>query len=163
MRGYQNMVGYDGEAQDTTIDADGWLHMGDLGTMDERGYLRVTGRLKDMIIRGGMNLYPREIEDVLFEHPSVAQASVVGVPDETWGEVVGAVVTSSAAAAPVDVEALSAYCRERLARHKVPVRWYLIDAFPLTPSGKIQKFKLLELIASGAISAQTVPGSRHVA
>ena len=88
------MIGYVNAPKETssTVDPEGWLHMGDLGTMDERGFLRITGRLKDMIIRGGMNLYPSEIENVLFSHPEVAQVSVVGVPDERWGEVVAAVV-----------------------------------------------------------------------
>jgi fatty-acyl-CoA synthase len=152
-RGYQAMVGYVSAPEETsaTIDADGWLHMGDLGTMDERGYLRITGRLKDMIIRGGMNLYPREIENVLFEHPEVEQVSVIGVPDEKWGEIVAAVVLPRDTAAPPEPAALRAYCHERLARHKAPSQWFILDQFPLTPTGKVQKFVLQEWIATGAI------------
>jgi fatty-acyl-CoA synthase len=158
VRGFQIMVGYDYLAEETSvvIDPDGWLHTGDLGIMDERGYLRITGRLKDMIIRGGMNLYPREIEDVIFDHPEVEQVSVVGMSDEKWGETVAAVVVPSDAAAPPEPEELTAFCRERLARHKVPVHWFMVEHFPLTPSGKIQKFILTDWIASGAIA----PASR---
>ena len=150
-RGYQVMLGYDGGPESTAIDADGWLHTGDLGTMDARGYLRITGRLKDMIIRGGMNLYPREIEEVLFDHPSVAQVSVVGLPDPTWGEIVAAVVIPRDPGRPLPAGELEEFCRARLARHKVPRRWYVASEFPLTPSGKVQKFRLRELIADGRI------------
>lgn len=154
VRGFQVMAGYDPPCDDTepAIDADGWLHTGDLGTLDDRGYLRITGRLKDMIIRGGMNLYPKEIEDVIFDHPAVDQVSVVGVPDDRWGEIVGAVITLTDPDREVDVEELSAFCRTRLARHKVPVHWYVIDSYPMTPSGKIQKFVLRDWIASGLIA-----------
>jgi len=150
------MTGYDYLQEETSavIDQEGWLHTGDLGTMDSRGYLRITGRLKDMIIRGGMNLYPKEIEDVIFNHPDVDQVSVVGVPDERWGEVVAAVISVAHPGTPPDIEMLSEFCRRRLARHKVPVQWFVVERFPLTPSGKIQKFVLREQIASGAITPQ---------
>ncbi len=163
VRGYQAMLGYVGAPADTaaTIDAEGWLHMGDLGTMDGRGYLRITGRLKDMIIRGGMNLYPREIENVLFEHPDVAQVSVVGMPDEQWGEIVAAAVLARDPERPPDPAALRAYCQERLARHKAPSQWYILDHFPLTPTGKVQKFVLREWIATGAIQAAPLPPQRE--
>ena len=94
VRGYQNMHGYCGSPEHTAspIDRDGWLHMGDLGSMDSRGYIRITGFFKDMVIRGGMNIYPREIEEVLFAHPKVADASVLGIADEKWGEIVAAVI-----------------------------------------------------------------------
>jgi fatty-acyl-CoA synthase len=156
VRGYQTMQGYYGMPQATgaALAEDGWLRTGDLGMMDERGYVRIAGRLKDMIIRGGMNLFPREIEDVIFDHPEVAQASVIGVPDERWGEVVAAVVVPRDPAAPPDPGELAAFCRERLARHKAPVLWCFVEEFPLTPSGKVQKFKLQELVASGAIAAR---------
>ncbi len=155
VRGYQTMRGYIGAPAETnaTIDAEGWLHMGDLGTMDERGYLRITGRLKDMIIRGGLNLYPREIENVLFEHPAVDQVSVIGIPDEKWGEIVAAIVLPLDRAHPPDPEALRAYCQERLAHHKAPALWFIVEQFPLTPTGKVQKFVLQEWIATGAIQA----------
>jgi len=116
------MDGYlgDPEATGAAIDADGWLHTGDLGSMDERGYCRIAGRLKEMIIRGGENIYPREIEAVLASHPGVAEAAVVGVPDRFWGEVVGAVVRPAFDVAEAE---LADYCRGRLAAYKTPVRW----------------------------------------
>ena len=153
VRGYQAMVGYVNAPEETssTIDAEGWLHMGDLGTLDERGYLRITGRLKDMIIRGGMNLYPSEIENVLFGHPEVAQVSVVGVPDERWGEVVAAIIRPRDPATPPASDSMRSFCHERLSRHKAPSLWFIVDEFPLTPTGKVQKFVLQEWIATGAI------------
>jgi fatty-acyl-CoA synthase len=112
--------------------------------LDGRGYLRIEGRMKDMIIRGGENIYPREIEDALFAHPSVAEAAVVGVPDQRWGEVVAAYVRPVPGQRAPAPEELRAWCRERLAPYKTPVHWVFVDAFPMTPSGKIQKFKLRE-------------------
>ncbi len=152
-RGYLKMIDYFDMPDKTaeTIDADGWLHTGDLGTMDDRGYVRITGRLKDMIIRGGENVFPAEIENRLFEHPSVANVAVVGVPDATWGEQVGTVIQPADVDAGIDVAALTAFCRETLAPHKVPRLWYLTDAYPLTGSGKIQKFVLVEQIEKGAL------------
>jgi acyl-CoA synthetase (AMP-forming)/AMP-acid ligase II len=141
MRGYHDAP----EATAAAIDADGWYHTGDLASLDSRGYLRIEGRIKDMIIRGGENIYPREIEDVLFGHPAVVEAVVVGVPDEKWGEVVAAYVrlapVNPGQPAPSAGE-LRAYCRERLAPYKTPQHWVFVDAFPMTPSGKIQKYKL---------------------
>jgi fatty-acyl-CoA synthase len=144
-RGYQVMTGYYEMPDKTaeTIDADGWLHTGDLATMDERGYLRIVGRLRDMIIRGGENIYPREIEDVLFTHPGVAEAAVVGIPDPKWGEVVGAFIRPAPGAEPTEQD-LFAHVRAHLAPHKTPTVWRFVDAYPLTPSGKIKKFELVE-------------------
>jgi acyl-CoA synthetase (AMP-forming)/AMP-acid ligase II len=144
-RGYHVMTGYfdDPEATAAAIDADGWLHTGDLASMDARGYCRIAGRLKDMIIRGGENIYPREIEHVLFEHEDVADVAVLGVPDSTWGEQVVAFIRPAAGHTP-DPEALFAYCRDRLAPHKTPRHWRIVDGFPLTPSGKVQKYVLRE-------------------
>ena len=153
-RGYHVMAGYfdDPEATAAAIDADGWLHTGDLASMDARGYCRIGGRLKDMIIRGGENIYPREIEQVLFEHEDVADVAVVGVPDAVWGEQVAAFVRPAEGRAP-DPQRLFAYCRERLAPHKAPRHCVVVDAFPLTPSGKVQKYVLRErFLASGAIA-----------
>jgi fatty-acyl-CoA synthase/long-chain acyl-CoA synthetase len=139
------------DATAATIDAGGWLHTGDLGSMDERGYFRITGRLKDMIIRGGENLFPREIEERLIDHPGVSDVAVLGVPDDYWGERVVAVVTAAdAMALPTSAE-LSDWRRASLARHKTPVEWYLAEAFPLTGSGKIQKFVLRDQIAEGTL------------
>jgi acyl-CoA synthetase (AMP-forming)/AMP-acid ligase II len=161
-RGYHVMTGYyrDPDKTAAAIDADGWLHTGDLASMDERGYCRIGGRLKDMIIRGGENIYPREIEQVLFEHPTVADVAVVGVPDPKWGEQVAAFVRPAPGQAP-DPGELFAYCREHLAPHKTPRYWTVLEEFPLTPSGKIQKFVLQErFLAQGpdvAIRAES-PG-----
>lgn len=144
-RGYLTMIGYNDDPTTTseTIDEQGWLHTGDLCTMDSRGYFTIAGRIKDMIIRGGENVYPREIEDVLFRHPSVGDVSVVGLPDDKWGEVVAAFIRPASSDTP-SVEELQSYVRESLASHKVPVRWYQIEEFPLTGSGKVQKFRLIE-------------------
>lgn len=144
VRGYCVMAGYYYDMPEKTaasIDADGWYHTGDLASMDDRGFLRIEGRLKDMIIRGGENIYPREIEDLLFEHPKVAEVAVVGIPDERWGESVAAFIRHAPNETPTSDE-LFAYCREHLAPHKTPCHWQFVDAFPLTASGKIQKFVL---------------------
>ena len=151
MRGYLNAP----EATAAAIDADGWLRTGDLGSMDERGYLRIAGRSKDMIIRGGENIYPREIEEVLISHPAVAEAAVLGFPDEHYGEVVAAAIRPIRPAAPGPADGnlpreLSDFCRARLAAYKVPVRWLVTEAFPLTASGKIRKDVLLETLAREA-------------
>jgi fatty-acyl-CoA synthase len=154
-RGYQNMLGYYEmpEATADTIDPDGWLHMGDIGTMDDRGFLQVTGRVKDMIIRGGLNLYPREIEDLLFDHPLIAEVAIVGIPDEKWGEQVGAVVRLREGVDQPDPAELRAWCRERISAHKTPAHWFFIESYPMTPSGKIQKFVLREQIETGDLKA----------
>jgi acyl-CoA synthetase (AMP-forming)/AMP-acid ligase II len=115
--------------------------------MDGRGYCRFEGRLKDVIIRGGENVYPREIEQVLFAREDVADVAVVGVPDETWGEQIAAFVRPTPGHTPSEEE-LSAYCRERLAPHKTPRHWTFVEEFPLTASGKVQKFVLRERFAS---------------
>ena len=152
-RGYLVMLGYQGD-QDATaaaIDGDGWLHTGDLGSMDERGYCRIAGRIKEMIIRGGENIYPREIEAVLLGHPGVTDAAVVGVADRFWGEEVGAVVCSPA---PPTVAELTELCRDRLARYKVPTRWLFTDSLPLTATGKIRKDVLsVQLAGAGQVPA----------
>ncbi|MGA2306074.1 MAG: AMP-binding protein [Acidimicrobiales bacterium] len=145
-RGYLVMHGYHQapEATAAALDADGWYHTGDLASMDGRGYLRIEGRVKDMIIRGGENIYPREIEDALFTHPGVAEAAVVGIPDPTWGEVVAAFVRPTGDEPTPSEQDLRDYCREWLAPYKTPQHWVFVNAFPLTASGKIQKFKLRE-------------------
>jgi fatty-acyl-CoA synthase len=157
-RGYQSMLGYFEmpEATAVALDEEGWLHTGDLGSMDERGYLRITGRLKDLIIRGGENIHPAEVEQVLAAHPAVTAVAVLGVPDPTWGEQVAAVVQPHPEAAAPTIAALHAHCRETLAAFKTPKLWFLVDEHPLTPSGKIQKFVLRERIAAGELR-QTNP------
>jgi fatty-acyl-CoA synthase len=158
-RGYHVMSGYFDNPQGTAeaIDPQGWLHTGDLGSMDERGYCRIEGRVKEMIIRGGENIYPREIEMVLLEHAGVAEVAVVGVPDERWGEQVAAFIRPAADAAPAAAE-LEAFCRERLAPFKVPRFWLMVDAFPMTASGKVQKFALRERFTAGAPQAPAGTG-----
>ena len=153
-RGYHVMKGYfdDPAATGEAIDAAGWLHTGDLGSADERGYYRIEGRLKEMIIRGGENIYPAEIEQVLYAHPGVADVAVVGVPDDHWGEQVAAFILP-AAGQTVTGRELAGYCRARLAAHKVPRHWIVTDAFPLTTSGKVQKFVLRERFTTGQIAA----------
>ncbi|MDX1382547.1 MAG: AMP-binding protein [Thermoanaerobaculia bacterium] len=154
-RGYLVMLGYFEMPDKTaeTIDEEGWLHTGDLVTMDERGYTTITGRLKDMIIRGGENIYPREIEELLFEHPDVADVAVVGLPDDKWGEIVGAFVRDADPANPASDAELHTYCREHLSPQKTPKVWYHVAEFPLTPSGKIQKFVLLDQWKAGKFDA----------
>ena len=145
-RGYFTMLGYFDKPDETaeTLLADGWLRTGDLATMDERGYCRIVGRLKDMIIRGGENLFPAEIEEVLYRHPAVAEVAVVGLPDERWGEVVAAFIRPSDPASPPTVAELRTHLRAHLSPQKTPTRWYAVDSYPLTGSGKIQKFALRE-------------------
>jgi fatty-acyl-CoA synthase len=148
-RGYHVMSGYVDAPEQTAaaIDAQGWLRTGDLATMDERGFLRITGRIKDMVIRGGENIYPREIEQVLFDHPGVADVAVVGVPDPKWGEEVAAFVRATPGRLPDEAE-LVEFCRGRLARHKIPRFWTFVSDFPMTGSGKIQKHVLREQFVS---------------
>jgi fatty-acyl-CoA synthase len=140
MRGYYN----DPDATRKAIDAQGWLHSGDLGTMDADGYVRITGRLKDMIIRGGENIYPAEIEEFLFTHPWVAQVAVFGVPDEFYGEEVVAWVQLRAGGALTEDE-LKSYCKGKIAHFKIPKHVWFVDEFPMTVTGKLQKFRMREL------------------
>lgn len=145
-RSYATMLGYNDnpEATAEAIDAQGWLCTGDLGTMDDRGFVRITGRVRDMIIRGGENLFPAEIENVLLEHPAVAECAVIGVPDPLLGEAVAAYVRV-AEGATFDPEALKAHIRAQIAAQKCPAHWRQVDGWPLTGSGKIQKFRLREM------------------
>ena len=149
-RAYSVMLGYNDnpEATTRTIDSDGWLHTGDLGTMDELGFVRITGRVKDMIIRGGENIFPAEIENVLITHPGIAEVAVVGVPDDHWGEIAIAFVRARANAA-LRAADLVRHVREELAAPKTPAKWIVLDAFPLTGSGKIQKFVLRDRYVAG--------------
>ncbi|AMV10830.1 AMP-binding protein [Geobacillus sp. G4] len=145
-RGYHVMKGYynNPEATNEAIDQDGWLHTGDLATMDENGYCRITGRLKDMIIRGGENIYPREIEEFLYKHPKILDVQVVGVPDEVYGEEVMAwIILKDGETATA--EEIREFCRGNISRHKIPRYIEFTDSYPMTASGKIQKFKLREM------------------
>jgi fatty-acyl-CoA synthase len=147
-RGYGVMRGYwrDDDATNASIHEGGWMHSGDLAVMDEDGYARIVGRIKDMIIRGGENISPREIEEVLHCHPAVAEAQVIGVPSEKYGEEVMAWVRPVPGTSPEAGE-LEAFCRANLAAYKVPRRWRLVEQFPMTVTGKIQKYRLRELAA----------------
>jgi fatty-acyl-CoA synthase len=142
MKGYYKMPEATGEA----IDSDGWLHTGDLGEVDKNGYFKVTGRIKDMIIRGGENIYPREIEEFLYKHPKVVNVQVIGIPDKKYGEQVLAAIqlkdTQTATA-----EEFNEFCKGKIARHKIPKYWEFVDAFPMTASGKIQKYKMKEVFS----------------
>lgn len=131
-----------------TIDTDGWLHTGDLGRMDDRGYVQITGRVKEMIIRGGENHFPAEIENCLLEHPNVAEVAVVGLPDPKWGEVIGAFIRP--ATRNLDKVALFLHCRANMSPQKTPSVWCEVNEFPLTGSGKIQKFVIRDRFAAGA-------------
>jgi fatty-acyl-CoA synthase len=140
-RGYYKMP----ECTAETIDADGWLHSGDLASLDAEGYVRIVGRLKDMIIRGGENVYPAEIEALLMRHAAVGQAQVVGVADPYMGEE-AAVFVQVREGASLSEEDLRAYCRQALARHKQPKYVRFVEQFPLTPSGKVKKYELRQAI-----------------
>jgi fatty-acyl-CoA synthase len=144
-RGYLVMKGYY-KMEDRTaevIDEDGWLHTGDLAVMDENGYVRITGRAKDMIIRGGENVYPREIEEFLYTHPDISDVQVYGVPDEKYGEQVAAAIKKRQGS-DLTEEDVREYCRENIARYKVPHYVDFVEDYPMTASGKIQKYKLRE-------------------
>ena len=149
-RGYLVMIGYNDNLKATAaaIDAEGWLHTGDLGRMDERGYVKITGRVKEMIIRGGENLFPAEIENAMLEHSVIAEVAVVGVADDKWGEQVACFMRCSGGERP-DAASLKAFIRERLSPQKTPAYWIWLDQWPLTGSGKIQKFKLREAFERG--------------
>jgi fatty-acyl-CoA synthase len=145
-RGYHVMKGYykNPDATRQAIDEEGWLHTGDLGTMDEEGNVRVTGRLKDMIIRGGENIYPREVEEFLYTHPKILDVQVVGVPDPKYGEEVAAFVILKEGA-ELTAEELREFCLDKISRFKIPRYFEFVDSYPMTASGKVQKFKLREM------------------
>ena len=144
-RGYSVMLGYwsNEEATRDSIDAARWMHTGDLATMDEEGYVNIVGRIKDMIIRGGENIYPREIEEYLYTHPDVSDVQVIGVPSVRYGEEVMAWIKPREGAA-LTTDDLDAYCRGKIATYKIPRYWKLVDGFPMTVTGKIQKFRMRE-------------------
>ena len=145
-RGYSVMLGYWREDDKTAqaIDSDGWMHTGDLAVMRADGYCNVVGRIKDMIIRGGENIYPREIEEFLYSHPDIEDAQVIGVPDDTYGEEVCAWIRMKANREPLDAAALRAFASGRLAHYKIPRYVHLVDEFPMTVTGKIRKVDMRE-------------------
>ncbi|GLF97955.1 AMP-binding protein [Streptomyces yaizuensis] len=148
-RGYGVMAGYWGEPELTAeaVDPGRWMHTGDLAVMREDGCVRIVGRIKDMIIRGGENVYPREIEEFLYAHPKVSDVQVVGVPDERYGEEILACVIPRDPADPPGLDEIAAFCRDRLAHYKIPRRLAVLDAFPMTVSGKVRKVELRERYA----------------
>ncbi len=145
-RGYSVMLGYWAQPEQTAeaIDADRWMHTGDLAVMDQDGYLSITGRSKDMVIRGGENVYPREIEEFLYAHPDVLDVQVIGVPDEKYGEELMAWVRMREGARPLTAEAVREYCAGRLAHFKIPRYVHVVDEFPMTVTGKIRKVEMRE-------------------
>lgn len=155
-RGYSVMLGYWNDRKRTreAVDAEGWMHTGDLATLDDAGHARIVGRIKDMLIRGGENIYPREIEEWLFQHPAVAEVQVFGVPDPRWGEEVCAWVRLKPGS-ELDAEALRQWCRERMAHFKVPRHLAFVQAFPMTVTGKVQKHRMreamIERLAAGPV------------
>jgi fatty-acyl-CoA synthase len=159
-RGYLVMQGYwaEPEATDEVIAADGWMHSGDLGTMTEYGYVTIEGRIKDMVIRGGENLYPREVEEFLMTHPDVVNAQVVGVPDTRLGEELLAWILVHPDA-ELDEDTMRTYCRGRIAHFKVPRYFAFVDTFPMTVTGKVQKYKLREM-GLAAVGLEAAPDTR---
>jgi fatty-acyl-CoA synthase len=157
-RGYAVMLGYwdDPERTATAIDPEGWMHTGDIGVIDEDGYGNVVGRNKDMVIRGGENIYPREIEEFLYTHPKIADVQVVGIPDERMGEELCAWIRLVEGEA-CEAEELRTFCRGRIAHYKIPLYIRFVDAFPLTVSGKVQKFVIRErmILELGLATAAT--------
>jgi fatty-acyl-CoA synthase len=164
-RGYSVMLGYWEQPDKTAeaIDAARWMHTGDLAVMDDDGYLTITGRIKDMVIRGGENLYPREIEEFLYTHPDVLDAQVVGVPDAKYGEELMAWVRLRPEAQPLTAEALRSFCAGRLAHHKIPRYVHVVDEFPMTVTGKVRKVEMrrraLEILGLTTPATPTPPSA----
>ena len=150
MQGYYKMPDKTAQA----IDAQGWLHSGDLATMDAQGYIRIAGRIKDMIIRGGENVYPAEVESFLLRHPAIEQAQVVGIPDPYMGEEAAAFIQCRPGHV-LDEDAVQAYCRAHIGRHKLPKYIRFVDAYPLTPSGKVKKFDLRDRLVAALAQEQS--------
>ena len=146
-RGYSVMAGYwnDRERTAEVIDSDGWMHTGDLAAMDGCGYVQITGRIKDIVVRGGENISPREIEEFLYTHPDILDGHVIGVPDEKYGEELMAVVKLRDGAPPLTVEGLRDFCTGRIARFKIPRYLWIVDEFPMTVTGKVRKVEMRQL------------------
>jgi fatty-acyl-CoA synthase len=149
-RGYSVMAGYwnDPERTAESTDSQHWMHSGDIGVMDADGYVAITGRIKDMVIRGGENLYPREIEEFLYTHPDIVDAQVIGVPDPKLGEELMAWVKLRDGAEPMTAESLRAFCQGKLAHFKIPRYVRVVDEFPMTVTGKIRKMEMREIAAT---------------
>jgi fatty-acyl-CoA synthase len=159
-RGYSVMLGYweDPERTAEAIDADGWMHTGDLATMDDEGYVNIVGRIKDLVIRGGENVYPREVEEFLYTHPQVADVQVIGVPDERYGEELMAWVIPREGAS-LTANGIREFCRGRIAHYKIPRYVKLVDGFPMTVTGKVQKYRMREQ-AIDELSLDTAASAR---
>ena len=144
-RGYSVMLGYwnDPERTAEAIDADGWMHTGDLGTVDDEAYGNVVGRIKDMVIRGGENIYPREVEEFLFRHPKIRDVQVVGIPDDKYGEELCAWVILHEKAS-ITADDIRDFCTGQISRHKIPRHIRFVDTFPMTVTGKVQKYLIRE-------------------
>jgi fatty-acyl-CoA synthase len=145
-RGYSVMLGYWRQPDKTAevIDAARWMHTGDLAVMDDDGYLSITGRIKDMVIRGGENIYPREVEEFLYTHPDILDAQVIGVPDAKYGEELMAWVRMRPGATPLTADALREFCLGKLAHYKIPRYVHITDEFPMTVTGKVRKVEMRE-------------------
>ena len=163
-RGYSVMLGYwdDPEKTAEAIDADGWMHTGDLAEMREDGYCNIVGRIKDMVIRGGENVYPREIEEFLYAHPDIEDVQVIGVPDEKYGEELCAWIKLRDGADPLDADAVRAFATGKLAHYKIPRYVMLVDEFPMTVTGKIRKVQMREETADEARPHRRRPRPRPV-
>jgi fatty-acyl-CoA synthase len=159
-RGYSVMLGYWGQPDKTAevIDAARWMHTGDLAVMDDEGYVAITGRIKDMVIRGGENIYPREVEEFLYTHPDILDAQVIGVPDERYGEELMAWIRMRPGAEPITVEQVREYCAGKLAHYKIPRYAQVVDDFPMTVTGKIRKVEMRERAAEMLRANQTNGG-----
>ena len=161
-RGYSVMLGYWDQPDETAevLDAAGWMHTGDLATMDEAGYVNIVGRIKDMVIRGGENIYPREVEEFLYAHPAIADVQVIGVPDDRYGEELMACVRMVDGAEPLDEAAIREYCAGRLARHKIPRYVRVVEQFPMTVTGKIRKVEMRDE-AIALLGLEDVAARKH--
>jgi fatty-acyl-CoA synthase len=160
-RGYLVMLGYwdNPEATAEAIDGAGWMHTGDIGVLDDAGYLNIVGRIKDLVIRGGENIYPREIEEVLFTHPDIATAQVIGIPDVRFGEQLMAWIVLRDGASGVDAQSIKDFCRQRMSHFKVPQVVKFVDTFPMTVTGKVQKYKMRDM-AIEELGLQAAAGVR---
>jgi fatty-acyl-CoA synthase len=161
-RGYSVMLGYWEQPDKTAeaIDAARWMHTGDLGVMDDEGYLNITGRIKDMVIRGGENLYPREIEEFLYTHPDILDAQVIGVPDAKYGEELMAWVRMREGATPLTAESIREFCAGKLAHVKIPRYVHVVEEFPMTVTGKVRKIQMREESVT-LLGLESVAATRH--
>ncbi|MBD0324609.1 MAG: AMP-binding protein, partial [Aldersonia sp.] len=145
-RGYSVMLGYwdDPDRTADAIDGDGWMHTGDLAVMREDGYCNIVGRIKDLVIRGGENVYPREVEEFLYTHPDIEDAQVIGVPDEKYGEEICAWIRMKPGREPLDANAIRTFATGKLAHYKIPRYVHIVDEFPMTVTGKVRKIEMRE-------------------